>query len=172
MDQAIRKYGIVDHPEYGKIYAFEVDGYGGRNLMDDANIPSLISIPYIGYVANDEPVYRNTRRFVWSKSNPYFFKGKAGEGIGGPHVGLDYIWPMSIIMKGLTSDDKDEIRDCLTQLVNTDGNTGFMHETFHKEDDTDFTRKWFAWVNTLFGELIVRVDNEYPALLTESYSKK
>ncbi len=172
VDQAIRKYGIVDHPEYGKIYAFEVDGYGGRNLMDDANIPSLISIPYIGYVANDEPVYRNTRRFVWSKSNPYFFKGKAGEGIGGPHVGLDYIWPMSIIMKGLTSDDKDEIRDCLTQLVNTDGNTGFMHETFHKEDDTDFTRKWFAWVNTLFGELIVRVDNEYPALLTESYSKK
>lgn len=171
VDKAIRKHAIITHPEYGSIYAFEIDGFGGRNLMDDANIPSLLSIPYLGYCGPEDPVYKNTRRFIWSKSNPYFFSGAAGEGIGGPHIGINFVWPMSIIMKGLTSTDKEEMRACLTQLVNTDGDTGFMHESFHKDDPKNFTRKWFAWVNTLFGEFVLKVNTEYPDLLKEQYAK-
>ena len=167
VDAAINKYGIVSHPVCGDIYAFEVDGFGNALFMDDANIPSLLSAPYLGYCTANNPVYANTRNFIWSENNPYFFKGDAGEGVGGPHIGLDYIWPMSIIMKALTSDDKEEIRTCLTQLRNTDGNTGFMHEAFHSADASDFTRNWFAWANTLFGELILKTYNEYPELLNQ-----
>jgi hypothetical protein len=166
VETAVKQYGIVDHHQYGKIYAFEVDGFGGRNLMDDANIPSLLSLPYLGCCTLTDPIYQNTRRFVWSSSNPYFFKGKAGEGVGGPHVGLGYIWPMSIIMRALTSDDDQEILNCLRTLRDTDAGKGFMHESFHQDDANKFTRSWFAWVNTLFGELIVKLSNERPHLLS------
>lgn len=170
VDAAIQKYGIVNHPRYGKIFAYEVDGFGGQNLMDDANVPSLIAIPYLKYVSNQDPVYKNTRRFVWSKDNPYFYKGKAGEGIGGPHCGKNQIWPMSIIMKGLTTDNEDEIRECLRMLINTDADTGFMHESFDKDNAKKFSRTWFAWVNTLFSELIIKTSKEHPKLLNEMYS--
>lgn len=156
VDAAIQRYGIVNHPECGRVYAFEVDGYGNALCMDDANVPSLLAAPYLGYCKADDSLYLNTRRLVWSDHNPYFFRGKAGEGIGGPHVGLDYIWPMSIIIKGLTTDNHDEIRECLHQLRNTDGGKGFMHESFHRDDATKFTRAWFAWANTLFGELVLK----------------
>lgn len=171
VDGAIQKYGIVNHPVFGKIYAYEVDGYGGCNLMDDANNPSLLSIPYFGYVNVDDPVYQNTRKFVWSKHNPYFFKGTAAEGIGGPHCGKDKIWPMSIISKALTSDNKEEIAECLHVLVNTDGDTGFVHESFHKDNPADFSRGWFAWANTLFAELVLKISEKYPELLLESYTE-
>ena len=108
----------------------------------------------------NDPVYQNTRRMVLSPKNPYFFKGKAGEGIGGPHIGFDYIWPMSIIMRCNTTNDNDEIRHCVKMLRDTDGDTGFMHESFHKDDPKKFTRSWFAWVNTLFGEMIYRLVEE------------
>ncbi|WP_278969912.1 glycoside hydrolase family 125 protein [Phocaeicola barnesiae] len=169
--EAIQKYGIVNHPVFGKIYAYEVDGYGGCNLMDDANNPSLLSVPYFGYVNADDPVYQNTRKFVWSKHNPYFFKGTVAEGIGGPHCGKDKIWPMSIISKALTSEDKEEIAECLRVLVNTDGNTGFIHESFHKDNPADFSRGWFAWANTLFAELVLKISEKYPELLLESYTE-
>jgi uncharacterized protein len=100
-----------------------------------------------------------------SEENPFFFKGKAGEGIGGPHVGMDYIWPLSIIMRGLTSNDAEEIKSCLLMLQKSHANTGFMHEAFHKDDATKFTRKWFAWANTLFGEFVWKVYQEHPDLL-------
>ena len=109
--------------------------------------------------------YHNTRKILLSENNPFFFKGKAAEGIGGPHVGIDYIWPLSIIMRGLTSTDDKEIKTCLTMLQKTHGNTGFMHESFHKDDATKFTRKWFAWANTLFGEFVWKVYKERPHLL-------
>lgn len=157
VQQALQQYATANHPQYGKIYAFEVDGYGNQLLMDDANIPSLLALPYLDCLPVDDPVYQNTRRFVWSKDNPYFFEGAAGEGIGGPHVGYDYIWPMSLIMKAFTSTNDEEITQCLTMLMQTDGKTGFMHEAFHKEDATRFTRSWFAWTNTLFGELILKL---------------
>ena len=165
VDAAVQKYGIVNHPKYGKIYAFEVDGFGSQYLMDDANVPSLLGLPYLGALDAKDEVYQNTRKFVLSADNPYFFKGTAGEGIGGPHVGQDMIWPMSITIRALTSTDKEEIAWCIKTLQNTHGGKGFMHESFHKDDATNFTRAWFAWSNTLFGELLWKTFHESPALL-------
>lgn len=157
VETALKENAVVYHPKFGNIYAFEVDGFGNSYLMDDANVPSLLALAYLGDVAPDNPVYRNTRRFVLSDSNPYFFKGTAGEGIGGPHIGYDMIWPMSIMMRAFTSTDDNEIRDCVVMLMNTDAGTGFMHESFHKDNPENFTRAWFAWQNTLFGELILKL---------------
>lgn len=157
---ALQKYAIVNDPEFGQVYAFETDGYGNHYLMDDANVPSLLGMGYLGDVPLDDPIYQNTRRFVWSKDNPYFFRGKAGEGIGGPHVGYDYPWPMSIMMKAFTSTDDNEIKWCLEMLQRTDADTGFMHESFNCNDSKKFTRSWFAWQNTLFGELILKLVDE------------
>lgn len=160
VEAAVKKYGIIEHPEFGQIYAFEVDGFGGRNLMDDANVPSLLALPFLGCVDVNDPIYQNTRRFVWSQSNPYFFKGSAAEGIGGPHVGIDYIWPMSLIMLANTSNDEKEIRYCIETIRDTEAGTGFIHESFHKDNPKDYTRPWFAWANTLFGELIIKLQSE------------
>jgi meiotically up-regulated gene 157 (Mug157) protein len=135
--------------------------------MDDANIPSLIAMPYLGACPVNDPLYQNTRKFLLSNDNPYFFTGKAAEGIGGPHVGMNMIWPMGITIRALTSIDENEIRSCLKILKNTHAGTGFMHESFHKDDPSRFTRKWFAWANTLFGELIVNLSKEHPNVLRE-----
>ena len=162
---ALQKYAIAIHPIHGKVLAYEVDGFGNQLFMDDANVPSLLALPYLGAMSLQDPLYQNTRRMVLSSTNPYFFKGKAAEGIGGPHVGLNYIWPMSIIMRALTSTDKAEIIKCLKWLKNTHASTGFMHESFNKDDATDFTRKWFAWANTLFGELIIKTHKYHPEIL-------
>ena len=157
---ALQQYAVVEHPVYGKIYAFEVDGFGSVQLMDDANVPSLLAMPYLGDVERTDPIYENTRRFVWSTDNPYFWRGPAGEGIGGPHIGVEMIWPMSIMMRAFTSTDDAEIRDCIIALMTTDAGTGFMHESFSRHDAANFTRAWFAWQNTLFGELILKLVNE------------
>ena len=157
---ALQQYAVVEHPEFGKIYAFEVDGFGSAQLMDDANVPSLLAMPYLGDVECTDPIYENTRRFVWSTENPYFWRGAAGEGIGGPHIGVEMIWPMSIMMRAFTATDDEEIRDCICQLITTDAGTGFMHESFSRHDAANFTRAWFAWQNTLFGELILKLVND------------
>ena len=157
---ALQQYAVVEHPVYGKIYAFEVDGFGSVQLMDDANVPSLLAMPYLGDVERTDPVYENTRCFVWSTDNPYFWRGAAGEGIGGPHIGVEMIWPMSIMMRAFTSTDDAEIRDCIIALMTTDAGTGFMHESFSRHNAADFTRAWFAWQNTLFGELILKLVND------------
>ena len=173
VEAALKRYAVAEHPEFGKIYAFEVDGFGNKYLMDDANVPSLLAMGYLGDVPMDDPIWQNTRRFVWSKSNPYFFSGKAGEGIGGPHIGYDMIWPMSIMMKAFTSSDDKEIKWCIETLMNTDAGTGFIHESFHKDDPSDFTRAWFAWQNTLFGELIIHlIDSGRLELLNSVKVKK
>lgn len=156
---AIQNFGVFDHPKYGKVFAFEVDGFGNAAFMDDANVPSLLALPYLGCLDATNPIYKNTRNLIWSEDNPYFFKGKAAEGIGGPHVGYDMVWPMSIIMRAMTSNNDQEIKWCIKTLRDTDGGTGFMHETFHKDDPANFTRSWFAWANTLFGELIIKIVN-------------
>jgi len=165
VEAAIQQHGVVTHPKYGKIYAFEVDGFGGAYMMDDSNVPSLLSLPYLGAVDKNDPIYQNTRKFVLSADNPYYFIGKAGEGIGGPHAGQDMIWPMSLSIRALTSEDKDEIKYCIETLRKTHGGKGFMHESFHKDDPKNFTRAWFAWSNTLFGELLWRTYNQSPELL-------
>ena len=159
VETALKKYATYNHPKFGTIYAFEVDGFGNHLLMDDANVPSLLAMAYLGDVDINDPIYQNTRRFVWSDSNPYFFKGAAGEGIGGPHVAYDMVWPMSIMMKAFTSQCDEEIKACIEMLMTTDADTGFMHESFHKDDPKVFTRSWFAWQNTLFGELIIKLVN-------------
>ncbi|MEP7238108.1 MAG: glycoside hydrolase family 125 protein, partial [Ferruginibacter sp.] len=163
---AVIEYSKIQTEKFGVISAYEINGFGSYNLMDDANIPSLLSLSYLATEEDEvNRVVQNTRQFVLSESNPFFFKGKAAEGIGGPHVGMGYIWPMSIIMRGLTSTDDTEIKKCLTMLQQTHAGTGFMHESFHKDDATKFTRKWFAWANTLFGEFVWKVYKERPHLL-------
>ncbi|WP_258098532.1 glycoside hydrolase family 125 protein [Marinoscillum pacificum] len=163
---ALDQYAKVKHPQYGEIYAFEIDGFGSYLLMDDANVPSLLSLPYLGAIDPKDSVYQNTRKFVLSTDNPFFFEGKAGAGIGGPHVGMDMVWPMAITMQGLTSSSADEIRACIKMLKATHAGTGFMHETFHKDDPKNFTRSWFAWANTLFGEFLWKTYQESPRLLS------
>jgi len=155
VETALKEYAVFKHPKYGKIYAYEVDGYGNALFADDANVPSLLAMPYLGDVSADDKIYRNTRKFVLSEDNPYFFKGKYGEGIGGPHIGMNMIWPMSIMMRAFTSENDEEIRQCMKTLLATDAGTGFMHESFHRNDPTHYTRDWFAWQNTLFGELVI-----------------
>lgn len=166
VEAALRQYAVIEHPRHGRLYAYEVDGFGSQVLMDDANVPSLLALPYLGAVAATDPIYQNTRRFVLSENNPFFFKGRAAEGIGGPHVGQDMIWPIAITMRGLTSASEAEIRACVQSLRATHAGTGYMHESFHKDDAAQFTRSWFAWANTLFGEFLWKVYQEKPQLLT------
>ena len=165
IETALAVYGRVKDSVHGEVWAYEVDGFGNQLFMDDANLPGLLGLPYLGCCTQDDPLYRRTRARVLSEANPYFFNGTAAEGIGGPHVGLDMIWPMSIIMRALTSSDDVEILQCLRFLKATHAGTGFIHEAFHKDDPTHFTRPWFAWANALFGELILKVSREAPRLL-------
>ena len=172
VETALKQYAIYDHPKYGKIYAYEVDGFGNQLLMDDANVPSLLAMAYLGDVPASDPIYQNTRRFVWSEDNPYFFRGRAGEGIGGPHVGFDMVWPMSVMMRAFTSTDDAEIQQCIQMLVDTDAGTGFIHESFNKNDATRYTRPWFAWQNTLFGELILKLIDDGKLHVLKKIQKK
>jgi len=150
----INNYGIVYTPKYGYIYAYEVDGLGHSNLMDDANIPSLLSIPYLGYPA-DAAIYKNTRRFVLSTDNPYYFEGKIARGIGSPHTPKGYIWPLALVMQGLTAEDPKELDDVLSQLRASDTGTHLLHESFDPNDPTKFTRSNFGWACSLFAELVL-----------------
>jgi len=154
IDSGIKKYGIVEHPAYGRIYAYETDGMGNYNLMDDANIPSLLSIPYLGYTTADDPIYINTRKFILSEENPYYYKGKYAKGIGSPHTPKGYIWHIALAVQALTSTESKEIEDIVAMLENTDAGTGYMHEGFNPDNPSAYTRSWFAWANSLFGELI------------------
>ncbi|MBC6490517.1 glycoside hydrolase family 125 protein [Flavihumibacter stibioxidans] len=165
VEKALRQHAITIHPKYGRVYAFEVNGFGSYHLMDDANVPSLLSLPYLNAVKANDPVYANTRRYILSADNPFFFVGKAAEGIGGPHGGMNTVWPLGITMRGLTSGNPAEVKKCLRMLKATHAGTGFMHEAFHKDDPSKFTRKWFAWANTLFGEFVLHTHQRYPQLL-------
>lgn len=167
VESALKEYAVISHQKLGDFIPFEVDGFGNYHLMDDANVPSLLSLPYLGAINNDDPLYLKTRRLLLSENNPWFSRGKYAEGIGGPHVGEHMVWPMSIIVRAITSTDKEEIKQCLGWLKRTHADTGFMHESFHKDNPADFTRSWFAWANTLFGELIVKVYQQHPEILKE-----
>lgn len=169
IDMAIQKYAVSEHLKFGKIYAYEVDGFGNKVFMDDANVPSLMSLAYLGAHKTADPIYKNTRGFLLSDSNPYYLKGSSAEGQASPHTGKEKIWPMGIILRAMTSTDKDEIIFCLKMLKKTHAGTGFIHEAFHKDDPYDYNRKWFAWANTLFGELIIKIQNENPNILSEKF---
>ncbi|MBC2260365.1 glycoside hydrolase family 125 protein [Listeria sp. FSL L7-0091] len=153
----IEKFGTYNHPTFGEIFAFEVDGLGNQLLMDDANVPSLLSMPIIQYLEKESPIYQNTRKFILSKSNPYYFEGELAKGIGSPHTPAGYIWPIGLAIQGLTASDESEKLEILQMLLRTDAGTGLMHESFHPDHPEDFTREWFSWANMMFCELILDV---------------
>ena len=164
---ALDAHGKMPDGKGGQVWAFEVDGYGNAIFMDDANVPSLSGLPLLGAADKRDPLYVRTAALAWSERNPYFFKGKFGEGIGGPHIGMDMIWPMSLITRALIHDDDATVMQCLKWLKASHGGTGFMHESFHKDDPANFTRSWFAWANGLFGDLILDIARRKPALLAQ-----
>jgi meiotically up-regulated gene 157 (Mug157) protein len=165
VNEALNEHAHDWRDDLGEVIPLEIDGFGNMLFMDDANVPSLLSLPYLGAIDSNSTLYKNTRKYILSESNPHYYDGKSAKGIGGPHVGYDYIWPMSIIIQGLTSNDKNEIKYCLETLVNTDAGTGFMHESFHKDDPDNYTRSWFAWANTLFGEFVLKVVKNHPEIV-------
>ena len=149
--------GVARHGVVGGRYAYEVDGLGGANLMDDANVPSLLSLPYLGWCEPDDPLYQRTRAFVLSTGNPYTYDGRKASGIGSPHTPPGHVWPMSLCVQALTSDSPDDQAALFRTLLATDAGTGQMHESFHVDDPAIFTRPWFAWANSLFAEVGLRL---------------
>ena len=156
INSGINEYGIFEHEKYGKIYKFEVDGLGNFTLMDDANSPSLLGAPYIGYCSNQDQIYINTRKFILSNDNPFYYSGSLLSGVGSPHTPKGNVWPIALIIQGLTSNDKDEIERLLNDLSHSHANTYFMHESINCNEQEKFTRKWFAWANSLFSELVLK----------------
>jgi len=170
IDKGIQSSGIVVHPHYGKIFAYEVDGFGSQYLMDDPNIPSLLSLPYIGYCSIDDEIYQNTRRYILSEANPFYARGIVLSGLTSPHTGIiDHVWPMAVIMQGLTSKDEKEIIQCLSLLRQSHANTYFIHESIHVDDSQKYTRPWFCWANSLFAELILHISETRPHILKQVF---
>jgi len=165
IEQGVMQHGIVHHKTYGDVFAFEVDGYGSHILMDDANLPSLLALPLLGFVPASDPVYQNTRRMILSKAgNPYYLTGDDFEGIGGPHVGLMNAWPMSVLVQAMTSDDDDEIMRCLGAVKNV-SHYGLIHESVNVDYGRTYTRSWFAWANSVFAQTVLDLAQRKPHLL-------
>jgi meiotically up-regulated gene 157 (Mug157) protein len=154
IEDGIKNFGIREHLNYGKIYAYETDGRENYLFMDDANSPSLLSIPYIGYCDKENEIYQNTRKFILSGDNPYYARGTYAKGVGSPHTPEGYVWHIGIIMQALTSTDRNEIMECLDMIIKTHAGTNYMHESFDPDNPKAYTRSWFAWANTLFAELL------------------
>ncbi|HEV3156935.1 MAG TPA: glycoside hydrolase family 125 protein [Candidatus Baltobacteraceae bacterium] len=164
VQSGIQTYGIVFTPNYGYIYAYEVDGLGNAVTMDDANIPSLLSSPYFGYTRDTDPVYQNTRRFLLSKDNPYFYIGKVARGIGSAHTNDGYVWPLALLMQGFTAPGAAERRTVLDELLASDPGDHLLHESFDPNDPTRYSRKDFGWPNALFSEFILTTEMGYTPL--------
>lgn len=155
--EAIEKYAVVKTEEFGDIYAYELDGYGQFNLMDDANVPSLLSMKYLGYKSSRDDVAENTRRFLLSEANPFYYKGSAAAGIGSPHTPSGYIWHIAMAMEGLTSSSREEKLAVLRKMAETEGGKGMMHEGFYCDEPSRYTREWFSWANAMYAELLLSV---------------
>ena len=158
--EGVEKFGHVQHPVFGDIYAYETDGLGHYNLMDDANVPSLLAMPYLGVCAKDDPAYLRTRAFVLSRENPYYYEGALAKGVGSPHTPDGYIWPIALCVQAMTTDDNAEVARLLDTLMHTHAGCECMHESFDPDAPERFTREWFAWANSMFGELIFRLHEE------------
>jgi uncharacterized protein len=180
--QAVNDCGIVDHPRWGRIYAYEIDGLGGKAIMDDANVPGLLSLPYLDYQYFDDPVYQNTRRFALSRDNPYFHQGKYAQGVGSPHTEFTIpngVWPLSLVAEALTGEYAyaattgqrpgdaavAQVKASLKSLRDTHAGTFSMHESIDPDRPPHYTRPWFAMANSFFGELFLNVYNNHPELL-------
>ncbi|TLS24247.1 hypothetical protein PpBr36_08447 [Pyricularia pennisetigena] len=167
--RGIEKHAKVRHHVYGEMYAYEIDGSGSHNLMDDANLPSLLSSAMMGFVSTDDATYLNTRKFIFSKDNPYFMHGPFLNGTGGPHIGPGMAWPMSLIVRIMTTDDDDEIMATLRQLVESTDGLGLMHEAVNTFSASMYTRPWFSWANGLFGQMMLDLKSRKPHILKTVY---
>jgi len=165
VERALRDYAVVINHQFGRILPYEIDGYGNSYCIEESTVPSLLSLPYLEVFGFGDPLYRNTRRFLLSDANPYYYRGKAVSGPGGPHWGGDMISPVALIVQGLTSTDDQEVRRCLRTLQKTHGGTGFMHQAFNKDDADKFIGPWYPAANSLFGELILKSYKERPHVL-------
>ena len=171
ISDAIWEHAVFNHSTHGRVFAYEIDGYGSSIFMDDANIPSLLALPHLGFCSASDPVYKNTRALVLSRqSNPYYFEGPEFQGIGGPHVGLRNPWPMSLLIQALTSDSDEEISDLLTR-VKYASPLGLLRESVNMFEIESYTRSWFAWANSLFAYTILDVAERKPHLIFGSDDK-
>lgn len=157
IEEGIQKFALVNDPQFGDILSYETDGMGHYNLMDDANVPSLLALPYLGICKKDDPLYLRTRTFVLSERNPYYYAGAQAKGVGSPHTPRGYIWPIALCVQGMTTDDTGEQAMLLNALMRTHADCFCMHESFDPNDPHQFTREWFAWANSMFGEFIYRL---------------
>jgi meiotically up-regulated gene 157 (Mug157) protein len=169
INRGIEKHGIVNDPKYGKIYAYEVDGYGSANIMDDPNVPSLLSAPFLGYTTTHDPIYQNTRRKILSRDNPYYAWGPVITGVASPHTLPGSPWPMALIMTILTSENDDEIIQNLKWLVGSTDGLGVMHESVSAKQDSNWSRQWFSWANGLFGQMVLDLEKRRPHILGMSF---
>ncbi|OCK77786.1 glycoside hydrolase family 125 protein [Lepidopterella palustris CBS 459.81] len=168
---AIESHGVITHPKYGRIYAYEIDGYGGETVMDDANIPSLLSAPLLGYAPASSQIYQNTRALLLSADNPYFMRGPVLSAIGGPHIGPGYAWPMASIVRIMTSSDEKEIVEELGAILGSTDGFGLVHESVNSWDGSDWTRQWFSWANGLFGQMVLDLEGRMPQVLNISFQR-
>lgn len=155
IEKGIKTYGVTTSETGEKIYAYEVDGKGNAKIMDDSNVPNLLSAPYLGYCDADDPLYLATRKVITSKENPYFYEGEYAKGIGSSHTPPEYIWPIALAMEGMTTTSKAEKERILNTLVACDGGTNLMHEGFDVNNPNNYTREWFSWANMMFCELVM-----------------
>ncbi|KAI0200226.1 glycoside hydrolase family 125 protein [Astrocystis sublimbata] len=163
--KGIWEHGVVEHRQFGKVFAYEVDGYGSSILMDDANYPSLLALPLMGFVDMNDETYQNTRRMLLSKSsNPYYLKGRDFHGIGGPHIGLNNAWPMSLLVQARTSNDDEEIKECIDFVLRS-SKLGLIHESVDVNILSSYTRSWFAWANGVFASTILDLAKRKPHLI-------
>jgi meiotically up-regulated gene 157 (Mug157) protein len=153
----IARYGVVwNDGSKTWMYAYEVDGYGRANFMDDANIPNLTTLPYLGWCSAYDPIYLNTRAFALSRANPYYYSGTYAQGLGSPHTPQNFVWPLGLIGRALTATGSDEVAQQITTLAETDGKDGLIHESFYDDGYWRYTRPEFGWANALYAELLFR----------------
>ncbi len=161
VQSGIENFGIVDHQTYGQVYAYEVDGLGNYLLMDDANVPSLLSAPYLGYLKKDDLLYLNTRKLLLSKDNPFYYEGLVAKGIGSPHTPPNHIWHIALAIEGMTSSSDEDCLRILELFKTTDAHTNLMHEGFHVDDPSLFSRPWFSWANSMFAEFLLMIHGHH-----------
>ncbi|KAI5923028.1 hypothetical protein F4810DRAFT_711071 [Camillea tinctor] len=166
---AVDHWGIVAAPGGQRIYAYEVDGFGGQNLMDDANIPSLLSAPSLGFVSADDPVYKATRAFVLSRQNPWYCAGPVLNAVGSPHIRPGAAWPMAAIMRAMTADDDAEITQAVKEVLSSTDRYGLIHESVSSFDAGQWTRSWFGWGNAVFGQMMMELAERKPHILKQSF---
>jgi len=168
IDAGLREFGIVGCPETSEpMFAYEVDGMGNCVEMDDANLPSLLGLPWLGYCEPDDSVYVSTRRFVLSDDNPYYVEGAFAKGVGSPHTPVGRVWPLSLITQAMTSTEPQEIHDCLHALLRLHAGTRLMHESVDPDHPPVYSRAWFAWANSMFGELVFHLAEHHPEVLVD-----